>query len=336
MPTDPFLVNGPVVNRSLLNQLYPPGVPVKNDGVVIFDSPDRRQPFAHQATVGYVREIAASLAAHVDYIHVQNKDMFLARNLNPALRVDTSRTGALTRFDAFGVLGEKYRQQVWVMENTGESTYDALNLSLEKRYSNNWSGRVSYSLSSSRGTAENQADRNTYQTLTDPMLDLWTGPSSVDRRHILSIGARTEIPKTRGANLATTIRYMSGAPFTIYNSAVDVNRNGELDDPVPAGSYSGTALNGMQNVAFDGRRNGARGPDYFQADVRAGWHQRLGGQKTLEVFLDIYNITNRTNFDNPVLANRDQRTPANFLVLTNLYGGGGFPRQAQIGTRLSF
>ena len=37
------------------------------------------------------------------------------------------------------------------MENTGESDYDALNLSLEKRYSNNWSGRVSYSLSKSRG-----------------------------------------------------------------------------------------------------------------------------------------------------------------------------------------
>ena len=49
-----------------------------------------------------------------------NKDMFLARNLNPALRVDTSRTGALTRSDAFGVLGEPYTQQVWVMENTGD------------------------------------------------------------------------------------------------------------------------------------------------------------------------------------------------------------------------
>ena len=42
--------------------------------------------------------------------------MFLARNLNPALRVDTSRTGALTRSDAFGVLGQSYTQQVWVME----------------------------------------------------------------------------------------------------------------------------------------------------------------------------------------------------------------------------
>jgi hypothetical protein len=337
LPTDPFLVNGPFLNRAMLDRLYSPGVPVKNDGVVIFDSPDRKQPYAHQFTVGYVREITPSLAAHADYIRMINKDMFLARNLNPALRVDTSRTGALTRFDAFGVLGEAYRQQVWLMENSGESTYDGLNLSLEKRYANNWSGRISYSLSTSRGTAENQADQNTYQFMTDDNLDLWRGPSSVDRRHILSIGARAEIPKTHGANLSTTIRYMSGAPFTIYNSAVDVNRNGELNDPVPAGTYSGTApLNAMQNVEFDGKRNGARGPNYFQADVRAGWHQRIRGGNTLELFLDIYNITNRANFDMPILANRDLRIPSSFLVLTNLYGGGGFPRQAQLGVRFAF
>jgi hypothetical protein len=335
-PTDPFLVNGPFLNRALLEQLYPPGGALRNDGVVIFDSPDRRQPYAHQATIGYVRELTASLALHADYVHTQNEDMFLARNLNPAVRVDTTRTGALTRVDAFGVLGEAYRQQVWVMENTGQNKYDALNLSLEKRYAQNWSGRISYSLSKSRGTAENQSDKDTYQTLTDMNLDLWRGPSEVDRRHVLSIGALANIPWTRGASVSTTIRYMSGAPFTIYNSAVDVNRNGELEDPVPAGSYSGTARDSLKDVKFDGHRNGARGPDYFQADVRAGWHVRVQGEKTLELFLDIFNVTNRANLLNPLLANRDMRLQDSFLVLTNLYGGGGFPRQAQLGARFAF
>jgi hypothetical protein len=49
------------------------------------------------------------------------------------------------------------------MENTGESVYNALNLSLEKRYSHNWSGRISYSLSKAVGTGNDQADKNTYQ-----------------------------------------------------------------------------------------------------------------------------------------------------------------------------
>jgi hypothetical protein len=336
LPTNPYLVNGPFVNRALLNQAYPPGVPVKNDGVVIFDSPDRKLPYAHQFTLGYVRELASSLALNVDYVRAVNKDMFLARNLNPALRVDTSRTGPLTRFDAFGVLGEPYLSQVWVMENTGESVYNALDLSLEKRYAHNWSARISYSLSKADGTANDQADKNTYQAMTNLNLDAWRGPSNVDRRHILSLGAQVEVPKTGGVTLSSTARYMSGAPFTIYDSSIDADRNGELVDPVPAGTYSGTATDSMKNVEYKGGRNGAIGPDYFQLDVRAGWRRKINTTKALELFLDIYNITNRANFDNPVTANSDRRLPTTFLVLTNLRGGGGFPRQAMMGARFVF
>jgi hypothetical protein len=338
LPTNPYLVNGPFVNRTLLNQAYPPGVPVKNDGVVIFDSPDRKLPYAHQFTLGYVRELASSLALHVDYVRAINKDMFLLRNLNPGLRVDTSRTGAVTRSDAFGVLGEPYLSQVWVMENTGDADYNALNLSLEKRYSHNWSGRISYSLSKAVGTGNDQADRNTYQAGTNLNLDAWRGPSNVDRRHILSLGAQAEIPKTGGVTLSSTVRYMSGAPFSIYDSSIDADRNGELVDPVPAGTYSGsaTATDSMQNVENKGGRNGAIGPDYFQIDVRAGWRRKINTAKALELFLDIYNITDRANFDNPTTANSDRRLPTTFLVLTNLRGGGGFPRQAMLGARFVF
>jgi hypothetical protein len=330
-----MLVNGPVINRALLNQMFPPGQSVRNQGVVIFDSPDRQQPYAHQATVGYGRELTATIAINADYIHSSNRDMFLARNLNPMVRVNTSRTGALTRIDAFGILGEPYTERVWVMENTGYNDYDALNLSLEKRYANNWSGRISYSLSKSHGTAENQADKNTFQTLTDLNLDEFEGPSSVDRRHILAINGRAEIPKTAGATVAATFRYMSGSPFSIFNSNVDANRNGELNDPSPAGVYSGTAPGAavLTNVENKGGRNGAIGPDYLQLDLRAGWRGRIKADHTVEVFFDIFNVTNRANFENPA---GDERLPSTFLVLTNLRGGGGFPRQAQFGVRYAF
>ena len=182
-------------------------------------------------------------------------------------------------------------------------------------------------------TAENQNDKNTYQTLTELNLDQWKGPSQVDRRHVLTINGRTEIPRTHGVNLSATARYMSGAPFTIFNSAIDVNQNGELTDPSPAGTYSGTALNALQNVENKGGRNGAIGPDYFLVDVRAGWHASLPNNRTLELFLDIFNITNRANFDNP---SGDERLASTFLVLTNLRGGSGFPRQAQMGVRFAF
>ena len=331
-PTDPFLVNGPFVNRALLDSLYPPGTTVRNTDTVIFDAPNRQQPYAHQLTVGYVRELGPQLAMHVDYVRVANKDMFLSRNLNPMERANTTRTGPITRTDAFGVLGEPYTGRVWVFENGGESEYDGLNLQLERRYSNNWSARVAYSLSYSRGTAFDQGNRNTDQFLTDLRLDERHGPSPVDRRHVLSINGRTEIPKTKGATLSTTIRYMSGSPFTIFDSNIDADRNGELDDPLPAGTYSGVGQNALTDVESQGGRNGAYGPNYFQIDMRAGWRHAIQNH-TLELFLDIFNVTNQTNWDNP---SGDRRLPSTFLILTNLRGGSGFPRQAQMGVRYAF
>ena len=197
------------MNRALLEQLYPPGVPVKNNGMVIFDSPDRQVPYADQFTAGFARQLGGSMAVNVDYMRMMNRDMFLSRNLNPTVRVDTSRTGAIVRVDAFGVLGEPYTQQVWQMENTGESDYDALNLSLEKRYSNNWSGRVSlFALEIARHGRE--SGRPQHLPVPDRSdMDLWRGPSQVDRRHVLSMGGRTEIPKTKGVTLSGTVRYMT-------------------------------------------------------------------------------------------------------------------------------
>src|SRR5688500_12730625 len=127
---------------------------------------------------------------------------------------------------------------------------------------------------------------------------------------------------------------MSGSPFTIFNSNVDADRNGELNDPSPAGTYSGTAARAvMTDVKNRGGRNGAIGPDYFQLDLRAGLRPRIKGAHAAEVFFDIFIFTNRENFETPA---GDERLPSTFLVLTNLRGGGGFPRQAQFGVRYSF
>jgi outer membrane receptor protein involved in Fe transport len=91
----------------------------------------------------------------------------------------------------------------------------------------------------------------------------------------------------------------------------------------------------MQNVVYAGGRNGAYGPDYFQLDLRAGWRRKIS-TRVLEIFLDVFNVTNRANFDNPTSTNSDRRVPSSFLVLTNLRGGGGFPRQAEMGFRFVF
>jgi hypothetical protein len=71
----------------------------------------------------------------------------------------------------------------------------------------------------------------------------------------------------------------------------------------------------------------------MQMDLRVGYRARLGGARTLDVFADIFNVTDHVNFSNP---SGNRRVAANFLRLSGLFGVSGFPRQMQIGARLGF
>ncbi|PYQ82352.1 MAG: hypothetical protein DMG03_17845, partial [Acidobacteria bacterium] len=48
LPIDPMLVNGPVLNRALINAQFPPGSIGRNIGQVFLDNPDRVVPNVHQ------------------------------------------------------------------------------------------------------------------------------------------------------------------------------------------------------------------------------------------------------------------------------------------------
>jgi hypothetical protein len=67
--------------------------------------------------------------------------------------------------------------------------------------------------------------------------------------------------------------------------------------------------------------------------VRVGYRARLGGRRTLDVFGEAFNVTDRANFGNP---GTNRRVATDFLRYTGLVGGTGFPRQLQLGVRLGF
>jgi len=326
-PTDPMLKNGPVVNYALLNALYPSGSLVRNTGQVFLDSPDRVQPHTQQISAGYQRQFAAAASVSADYVHTNASDQWMLENLNPGLRVNTTASGAITRIDPTFVT------DVFQRQNIGQYQYDALNVVVEKRDAHNWSGRASYTLAYSRGNYSGSfAATNNYQLLTDPNLGAGQGPTDFDRRHNLVLSGRiTDVAHTHGMTLSATLRLLSGTAFSLIDTSSDPDRNGQLTDPLPAGSYSGNGLNAI-TVDNAGGRNGAYGPGYAQLDTRVGWRFRPGGSgKTLDLTADLINVTNRANFVNPT----GDRRSTNFLLLTTLYGGGQ-PRQAQVGLRIGF
>ena len=324
LPEHPLLVNGPTVNRQLLAELFPPGSRLRNTGTVNFDNPDRVVPYTDQVSIGAERALTRDISVGIDYVHAFGHDQLMTRELNPGLRATTVRTAPVVRTDP------RYVASVQTRVNTGEMDYDALMVQLEKRHSRNHQYRVSYTWSKGRGnTGGGFVPLSNFQLLDDMRLDLNEGPTDVDRPHNFVFSGAAVVPGT-GLTISTIVRYLSGTPFSVTDSTTDPDRNGILFDPLPAGTYTGNGEDAI-TVESDGGRNGARGPDFFQADVRLGYRFKLGGVRAAELFAEVFNATNRANFANPT----GDRFSSNFLRLTALRAGA-IPRTAQFGARFQF
>ena len=332
-PADPLLRNGPTVSRALLAELFPPGTRARNTGNVFLDSPDRRIPYTDQLSLGFERALDPALSVSVDFIHAFGRDQFMARDLNPGLRVDATRTGRIVRQDPAFV------SSVFMRVNDGRTDYDALQMQVERRWAGTHQFRLAYTLSSSRGNTSGVftpggiavGPLSPFQYLDDMRLEANEGPTDTDRRHNFVLSGSAVVPRTDGLTVAAVVRALSGLPFTVQNTEVDADRNGVLFDPLPAGTYSGTGPNAF-TARSDGGRNGARGPGFFQADVRLGYRIRFGARH-LDVFGEVFNLTNKANFD-MAATNGDARS-TNFLTYTALRSGA-VPRTGQVGVRFVY
>jgi hypothetical protein len=310
LPTNPFLINGPTVNRALLNSMFPPGTRAKNTGTVQFDNPDRHLPYSRQASVGFERQLSGTIALSADYIRTELRDLYMRRDLNPALRPSTARAAIPVRPDP------NFTGAVMEIGNYGWADTDSLLVSLNKRFSRGHQYRVAYTLSKSFGNTSSPGNIENISTQLGDQLNLEAGeaPTIQDRPHVLSVGGSVEVPHTKGLIVSSGISYQSGSRFTLTDSNFDLNRNGLFDDEVlPAGTYSGAATNvDAVTIVNEGGFQGARGPDSFLLNMRAGYRFRLPGNRSLQAHLDVFNVTNRANFNNP---NGDRRDTATFLIL---------------------
>ena len=146
--------------------------------------------------------------------------------------------------------------------------------------------------------------------------------TSQDRPHLFSLSGALQIPHTNGLNVSGVVQANSGTPFTLTDSTIDANRNGNFEEPLPAGTYSGVSAAFPQNaitVENKAGYNGSRGPGYFLINMRAAYRWKLGGSRTMQPHLDIFNLTNHANFITP---NGDRRDAPTFLVVRQILNGG--------------
>jgi hypothetical protein len=316
-------------------------------GINIIDN-NLQNPMVQQFNLGVQRELTYDLVARADYMHNLGTHFIIGRTV-----------GAVNN----PVVGGPDR--VVNLESSVKTKYDGLLLSLEKRFSNRYQFRASYTLSKAFNYANDDQIPFSNGPVDPGNLQLEYGPTPNDRRHYFTFSGAAELPY--GFQLAPILTLASGAPMDILLPdassrirALQRNAGGRL-------FKTGAELNGfLQQINAAGGVNGLPLPlvrddarfndDFSSLDLRLSKVFRLSEKARLEPIIEVFNLFNVTNilgvsnvnysgFSN--VLTRDSNNPADpgFLrssgfgapVTTagGVFGSGG-PRAFQIAAKFSF
>jgi hypothetical protein len=297
---------------------------------------DRRMAYTWAFSAGVKHEIAPNTALSLDYVGNRGRDNTAVIDVNEG--PVNPATGRVTRlgvnaFDPSGALVpaaarnstfvQFNQEQTRELGSALDSTFNSLEVELERRMANRWSARVSYTYAKCFDVAAIVVDSN-------PRLDY----GRCDRDNTHAFAASTNIDLTRGFGMGFVFRRYSGYPIN-ETVGTDVNGDGTTNDrptvgrddraPLPSGR-PGTIVSATDSrgVAV---RNGIQGEPKLILDGRFQYVRHIGRYEA-GLFLEVYNLTNHANFGNPSGA----RNSVNFLeaiVADN-------PRTAQLGLRVTF
>jgi hypothetical protein len=275
--------------------------------------PDIQTSYSEQANVQFEHSLAGDTSISVGYLHLRGLHLIISRNVN------------VPRFPASaGVpnLGRPDPQwgNIQRSEGSGNSKYDGLVVSFNKRAGRWASLRVSYTLSKAMDDAGNfffSTPQDNFDVHGD-----W-GLSDNDQRNRLVVSGSFEaredshsVPRVlRGFELSYIFTCASRLPFNVLlgtDRNFDTNNN---DRPV--------------GVA----RNSGHGFDFASLDLRLGRKFRISEHATLQVLAEGFNLLNRANFGVPNNTFGSGAVPApSFGRPTAAFD----PRQFQFGLKLIF
>ena len=307
-PTQP---GAPVFPNVL--SLQPATLPTKPNITRI--DPNIETSYSHQANVQLERELPGSAVVSIGYLHVRARHLILSRNVNvptvpasagiPNLGRPDPNWGNISRF-----------------ESSGNSYYDGMVVSFNKRASRWANVRASYTLSKTIDDAGNfffSSVQNNFNIRDD------RGLSDNDQRHRLVLSGSIEAPEQGKANtLHRALRgFQFGYIFT-YGSRLPFN--------VLFGSDRNLDTNNNDRPLGVGRNTG-RGFDFASLDLRVSRKFHLTERMDLQLLAEGFNVLNRANFGVP---NNTFGPGINPLPAFGQPTAAFDPRQFQFGMRLSF
>jgi len=301
---------------------------------------NRKLGYLYQINAGFEREFVPGLAVTVDYVGSRGRDQTLLLDINEPRRLPNGQIGrpGPAVFDPDGTRipasarGENFQRVLeYTTSDLFNSKYDALEVSVDKRFAKGWSGRLSYTLSKAydvNGSPNNGGqfiDKRVNDDL-NPRLDY--GLTNFDNRHTFTAGGNWNA--WRGFGVGSTFRYYSGNPVN-ETLGVDANRDRDglnFDRPVRGRDDATLPIVSPVDASGMAIRNGINGTNKLLLDLRLQYVHRIREEKTLGFFWEIYNATNRVNFDNPI-GNRRSSDFLKSIVADE-------PRSMQLGLRYTF
>jgi hypothetical protein len=271
--------------------------------------------YSEQANVQVERQLPGDALISVGYLHLRGLHLIASRNVNVPTVPASAGIPNLGRPDPNWGNIARY-------EGAGDSYYNAMIVSFNKRATDWASVRVSYTLSKTIDDAGNfffSTPQNNFNLRDD------LGLSDNDQRHrlVLSGSFQTSPPRKeqrlqrvlQGFQLSYIFTYASRLPFNVLLGSdrnFDTNNN---DRPVGVG------------------RNTGRGFDFASLDLRLSRHFRITERVGLDVLAEGFNIFNRANYGVP---NNTFGPGVNPNPTFGQPTAAFDPRQFQFGLKLSF
>lgn len=293
------------------------------------DSADRQMPYQWSWSVGVNHQLFNNAAVAVDYVANASRDQLGVVDINepiggvrPGVAV-FDPTGELIPPEARNVSFQRVLQTQTRDEFDGD--YKSVQFSFLRRMANRWSARVAYTVQQSHYVGSGNPDARRVWLDSDIRADY--GRFTSDRRQVLAMSGT--INPWRSLTIAGVLSAISGSPIN-ETVGTDVNRDNDNNDR-PIRGINDLTRPIQSEVDDQGRAviNGLDGPGSQLIDISFRYQLPFNrGVDSLDLFYDIFNVLNRTNFVPPT----GNRASANFMIPT----AAQFPRQMQFGVRVRF
>jgi Carboxypeptidase regulatory-like domain/TonB dependent receptor-like, beta-barrel len=337
---------------------------------------DRPDEYNVQYGVSVSRELPGAVNLTVGYTGSQGKDMFL-RGVGNTLDVNTRLREAPT-------VGQvDYKTSACVdglvingnpVQGCGYASYNALQVSATRRFRSGLTGGLQYQYSRNKGTTQGSNEAATTQNTFDYETEYGTNPQDIP--HTFNGSLVYLVPGsgfwTSGWRVGGIVNARSGVPINVVIARPDNVTVGTATlTNIPGGNSRGTqrpdVVPGVAPYLKDGvrwlnpaafttpqpgtfgnlPRNALRGPAFWQADLMFSKDFRFLDTQGLQVRVEIFNIINRLNYENPAatLPNGTPGVPFTdaqtgtfgyMLGPLNRTMGLGTARQTQISIRYLF